>query len=87
MRETGYGIRDGRFDRFENCQPGTALGTQENVSARRDVRDCAASGVGWVLHRCSEMPIQSYRDLEAWQIGMDFVVGVYAVTKSFPREV
>ena len=32
------------------------------------------------------MPIQSYRDLEAWQIGMDFVVGVYALTKSFPRE-
>jgi len=26
-------------------------------------------------------------DLEAWQIGMDFVVGVYAVTKSLPREV
>ena len=25
-------------------------------------------------------------DLEAWQIGMDFVVGVYALTKSFPRE-
>jgi len=32
------------------------------------------------------MPIQSYRDLQAWQVGMDLVVRVYAVTKSFPRE-
>jgi len=41
----------------------------------------------WDGSCCSEMPIQSYRDLEAGQIGMDFVVGVYAVTKSFSREV
>ena len=33
-----------------------------------------------------EMPIQSYRDLEAWQVGMDFVVRVYAATSSFPRQ-
>ena len=38
------------------------------------------------LQRSFEMPIQSYRDLEAWQVGMDFVVRVYAVTKSFPRQ-
>ena len=38
------------------------------------------------LHRSFEMPIQSYRDLEAWQVGMNLVVRVYAVTKSFPRE-
>src|SRR5690349_10990707 len=30
------------------------------------------------------MQIQSYRDLEAWQIGMDLVIAVYALTKTFP---
>ena len=29
---------------------------------------------------------KSYRDLEAWQVGMDFAVRVYALTKQFPRE-
>ena len=32
------------------------------------------------------MLIKSYRDLEAWQIGMDFVVSIYSVTSTFPRE-
>ena len=32
------------------------------------------------------MTIQSFRDLEAWQLGMEFVVRVYAVTRGFPRE-
>jgi four helix bundle protein len=32
------------------------------------------------------MPIKSYRDLEAWQIGMEFVVSIYSVTRTFPRE-
>ncbi len=30
--------------------------------------------------------IVSYRDLEAWQLGMLFVEDVYALTRSFPRE-
>ena len=30
--------------------------------------------------------ITSYRDLEAWQLGMAFVEGVYALTRTFPRE-
>ena len=30
--------------------------------------------------------ITSYRDLEAWQLGMSFVEAVYALTSSFPRE-
>ncbi len=32
------------------------------------------------------MPIQSYRDLEAWQLGMDFVMSVYTLTKALPQE-
>ena len=32
------------------------------------------------------MSIQNYRDLEAWQVGMDFVVQVYRLTARFPRE-
>jgi four helix bundle protein len=32
------------------------------------------------------MLIKSYRDLEAWQIGMEFVVSIYSVTRTFPRE-
>ena len=32
------------------------------------------------------MPIRSYRDLEAWQLGMDFVVSVYKLTTSLPAE-
>jgi len=30
--------------------------------------------------------IVSYRDLEAWQLGMSFVEEVYALTRSFPRD-
>jgi len=30
--------------------------------------------------------ITSYRDLEAWQLGMSFVEAVYSLTRSFPRE-
>ena len=30
--------------------------------------------------------IQSYRDLEAWQIAMDFVVHVYDMTRTLPVE-
>jgi four helix bundle protein len=37
-----------------------------------------------IRHR--PVPITSYRDLEAWQVGMDFAVLVYALTKQFPRE-
>jgi hypothetical protein len=32
------------------------------------------------------MAIQSYRDLEAWKVGMDFAVRIYGVTKVFPRD-
>jgi len=32
------------------------------------------------------MSIQSYRDLEAWRLGMDLAVAVYGLTKTFPRE-
>jgi four helix bundle protein len=32
------------------------------------------------------MAIQSFRDLEAWKIGMDLAVAVYKLTTMFPRE-
>jgi four helix bundle protein len=32
------------------------------------------------------MPIQSYRDLHAWQVGMAFVVDVYTMTTRLPAE-
>jgi four helix bundle protein len=32
------------------------------------------------------MPIQSYRDLEAWQLAMDFVTDVYTATRVLPPE-
>jgi four helix bundle protein len=32
------------------------------------------------------MTITSYRDLEAWQLGMDFAEAVYELTRTFPRE-
>ena len=32
------------------------------------------------------MLIQNYRDLEAWQLGMEFVTRVYILTATFPRE-
>ena len=31
-------------------------------------------------------PIASYRDLDAWQLGMEIVVEIYRLTKSFPPE-
>ena len=30
-------------------------------------------------------PIQSFRDLDVWNTGMDLVVGVYELTARFPR--
>lgn len=32
------------------------------------------------------MPIQSFRELMVWQMGMDFVEAVYALTRDFPLE-
>lgn len=32
------------------------------------------------------MTVQSYRDLDAWKLGIDYVVEVYWLTKRFPRE-
>jgi four helix bundle protein len=32
------------------------------------------------------MPVQSYRELFAWQKAMDFTAGVYRVTRRFPKE-
>jgi four helix bundle protein len=32
------------------------------------------------------MEFRSFRDLEAWQVGMEFVTLAYALTRSFPRE-
>ena len=32
------------------------------------------------------MAIQSFRDLQAWQLGMEYVLAIYAVTESFPRD-
>ena len=32
------------------------------------------------------MPVQSYRQLIAWQEAMDFVAEVYRVTRTFPKE-
>jgi four helix bundle protein len=43
------------------------------------------SGQAGSLQRSLAPVIQSYRDLEAWQI-VEFVVRVYALTKSFPHE-
>jgi four helix bundle protein len=30
--------------------------------------------------------IRSYRDLEAWQLGMSLVEAIYDLTRAFPRE-
>lgn len=32
------------------------------------------------------MPVQSYRDLVAWQKAMDFTAEIYRVTRRFPKE-
>jgi four helix bundle protein len=32
------------------------------------------------------MPIQSYRDLDAWQLAMNYVIAIYALTSKFPHE-
>lgn len=34
----------------------------------------------------ASVPVQSYRQLIAWQKAMDFVVDVYSVTRKFPKE-
>jgi len=32
------------------------------------------------------MAVQSFRDLEAWRVGVEFVRRIYMLTRSFPRE-
>ncbi|MDX2016143.1 MAG: four helix bundle protein [Planctomycetota bacterium] len=32
------------------------------------------------------MPITSYRDLDAWKVGMDIARGAYTLTRSFPKD-
>lgn len=32
------------------------------------------------------MPVQSYRDLEAWKLAIEYVVAIYALTERFPRD-
>src|SRR5262245_26340474 len=39
-----------------------------------------------VLAHDSFMPVTSYRDLEAWQLGMTLVEEVYSLTRMFPRD-
>ena len=34
---------------------------------------------------CMKMPVQSYRDLVAWQKAMELVVSVYTCTQNFPK--
>ena len=33
-----------------------------------------------------ESKIRNFRDLKVWQLGMDIVEDVYAITKNFPKE-
>jgi four helix bundle protein len=44
------------------------------------------SGSARILHRLSSMQIQSYRQLDAWKLGMALVVEIYRVTARFPNE-
>ena len=32
------------------------------------------------------MPIQSFRDLDGWKIGMELVVAIYRLSQTFPRD-
>ena len=32
------------------------------------------------------MATQTFRDLDAWKLGMEYVLAVYALTEKFPRE-
>ena len=38
------------------------------------------------LHASIGIQVQSFRDLEAWQIGIELVTRTYALTRTFPRE-
>jgi carbamoyl-phosphate synthase large subunit len=43
-------------------------------------------GVVTHLALCNRMAIQSYRDLQAWQLGMAFVLDVYQMTARLPAD-
>lgn len=45
-----------------------------------------ASGRWPVVLEANGMPVQSYRELFAWQKAMDFTTEVYRVTRRFPKE-
>jgi four helix bundle protein len=41
-------------------------------------------GGRWMVK--TAVSLQSYRELEVWQLGMDLVVQCYQVTRSFPKD-
>ena len=46
----------------------------------------ASTGAVMQIASFASMGVTSYRDLEAWQLGMTLVEDVYALTRTFPRE-
>jgi four helix bundle protein len=53
---------------------------------RMDDADMTAAEYGGAMPKSARRKIESYRDLEVWQLGMDVVVEVYRVTRAFPAE-
>jgi len=43
-------------------------------------------GYPWRMAKSPRAKIESYRDLDVWQLGMDAVVQVYRITRAFPAE-
>ena len=59
---------------------------ERNTRDARVPRNLPVILAGRFLRSPPFMPIQSFRDLEAWKVGMDLAVAVYGLTKAFPLE-
>jgi four helix bundle protein len=62
-------------------------GIAEDATRALILSELRANRCGHAIAKpCERMTITSYRDLEAWQLGMTRAENVYALTRTFPRE-
>jgi four helix bundle protein len=86
VRDSGFGLRASGFELKELLSRvlNRKAGTSSNfASPRRLRRNQDSKNLACATHM---QTIISYRDLEAWQLGMSFVEDVYSLTRFFPRD-
>ena len=83
------GFRVPRFPVPAVRVPGSVCGVASSPVAhlaKQNLRFHPPCDVVSDLALCNDMAIQSFRDLQAWQLGMAFVVDIYTMSRRLPAE-